>query len=439
MTGDDGKRLGTLDATLLVMGGILGVGIFFTPSQVAERAHEPWAFLTIWLVGGGFALAAALTFAEWGASFPKAGGWYVFLRESFGGLAAFLFAWIVLFVVSTGAIASVASFAAMAIDQALPEVDLEARRPWIAGGMIVAVTAVCVAGARAGANLQNAIMAAKLAAIATLLVAGVALASPMEAYVPAEPVEPRGSLAWGMARALLPVFFAYGGWQMVCYVAPLVRDPERTLPRAIVGGVVGVIAVYLALAWSYERVLGLERLAADQGFATTLGLHVFGPRGGAALSAGLAVSALGWLVVTIFGSPWLYVAMSREGLFPRSFGALSARGAPTLGLCCQLVLALVYLSFSLDFLVDAVVTAEWVFHGLVAWGLLRFRRRNPDAPRPFTSPLYPLAPLCYLVAAVVTLVAQFTTGEVERLVPLLAVLVVGTVAHAVWRRPTTAE
>ncbi|MEX1025712.1 MAG: amino acid permease [Planctomycetota bacterium] len=430
------RRLSTVDATLLVMGGILGVGIFFTPSQVAERAYEPWAFLAMWVIGGGFALAAALTFAEWGASFPKAGGWYVFLRESFGGLAAFLFAWVVLFVISTGAIASVASFAARAVDEALPAYDLEAYRGWIAALAIVGVTGVCLAGARAGATFQNVLMAAKLGAIGCLLVAGLALATPM---APLEPVEAsgvveRGSLWAGMATALLPVFFAYGGWQMVCYVAPLVERPERTLPRAIVGGVLGVIVIYLALACAYLRVLGIDRLASDAGFATVLGNHVFGTSGGALLSAGLAVSALGWLVVTIFGSPWLYVAMAREGLFLPRFARLSGRGAPTAGLLLQLGLALAYLALPLSFLVDAVVSAEWLFHGLVAWGLLRFRRRNPRAPRPFRSPLYPLAPLLYLAAAFATTLSQLTVGEPRVLAVGAAVIAAGALVYALWHR-----
>lgn len=429
------KRLSTFDATLMVMGGIIGIGIFFTPSTVAGRVGSPTAFVGIWALGGLIAMAAAATFAEWGASFPKAGGWYVFLRESFGRLAAFLFAWMVLFVVSTGAIASVSKFAANAVDQALPHVDLSAWQSAISAALIVTVTLVCLAGVKSGTLFQNGIMLIKLGAIATLIFAGLALADPMP-LDPALDVELATPSTGGFFAALLPVFFAYGGWQMVCYVAPLVKDPERTLPRAILFGVGGVIVVYVALAFAYERVLGVEGLAAQSDFASVLGRHVFGSAGGSLLSAGLALSAVGWMVVTIFGSPWLYVAMAREGLFFESFEKLSKAGVPTLGLCLQMGLALLYLTLPLDLLVDGVVNAEWIFHGLVAAGLLRYRARKPEAPRPFTSPLYPLAPLIYLATAIIIVVTQAKTqiAAEEYLIQGvgLAILVAGGLVYATW-------
>ena len=234
------------------MGGILGVGIFFTPQLVAERTVEPWAFLTMWVVGGVFALAAAMTFAEWGASLPEAGGWYVYLRESLGRLPAFLFAWTILSVVSTGAIASVAQFAARSIDSAWAGTELgDPGRLAVSIVLVTGVTVACLAGVKASALFQNAIMTVKLGAIAVLLAAGWLAFDPAapSAVLPAPAVAPvaaAGPTLDGMLSALLPVFYAYGGWQMVCYIAPQVRDPARTLPRAIVLGVVGVIVVYVS-------------------------------------------------------------------------------------------------------------------------------------------------------------------------------------------------
>lgn len=400
------RKLTLLDATLLVMGGIIGVGIFFNPHTIAARVPVAWLYLALWGFGGLVAIAAGFTFAELGATFPRAGGWFAYLREAFGRPLAFVFAWVVLCVQSTGAIASIAKFCAAKLHVLAPVAV--GPEGWIgetaAGAVLIgSVTLVALTGVKRAALVQNACMLTKLLVIAALIVGGflyLGRGTPLPAPEPA--AEPATLSTGSLLLALLPLFYTLGGWQLVGYIAPQVEDPARNLPRAILLGVLGVVVVYLCINVSYLAVLGIDGLAADPGFAGTLSQRAFGPVGERVLAAGMCISAFGICAVNIITTPWLYVAMAREGLFFRSVGAVhEGTGVPRRALLLQALITGVYLFFTLSDLVDSVVFVEWIFHLLAALGLLWLRARRKDLPRPYASPLYPLAPLVYLVAACV--------------------------------------
>jgi APA family basic amino acid/polyamine antiporter len=240
----------------------------------------------------------------------------------------------------------------------------------------------------------------------------------------------------GMVAALLPVFFSYGGWQMICYVAPEVDRPERTLPRAILIGVLGVVALYLLANAAFLHVLGLEGVAAHGDFAARLAERTAGPLGRRLLAAGMGISALGICAVIVIATPWLYVAMARERLFFAGFGRLHPRtGAPVLALLVQAAVALLYLVFgTLQSLVDSVVFVEWIFHGLVALALILLRVRRPDLPRPYASPLFPLAPAIYLLAALLVVGGSLWQAERRPVVTGLAIVALGALLYVPWRR-----
>jgi APA family basic amino acid/polyamine antiporter len=432
------KSLTLLDTTLLVMGGIIGVGIFFNPQRIAERVPATGPYLALWIFGGFVALAAGFTFAELGGSFPRAGSWFVYLRAAFGPFAAFLLAWVVLCVQSAGAIASIAKFCAQRLHVLAPELiggpDSPSERA-AAALLVLATTAVALSGVKRAALVQNACMLAKLLVIAALIVGGLAF---VREAAPASAMEPMpaagGVSASGLVLALLPVFYTLGGWQLVGYVAPEVRDPARTLPRALVLGVLGVVLVYLAVNASVLAVLGIDGLARDPDFARTLSVRAFGPVGEQVLAAGMAVSAFGICAVNVITTPWLYVAMAREGLFFAAMGELDPRtGVPRRALLLQLGVTCVYLFGSLGFLVDSVVFVEWFFHLLAAWALLRLRRRQPELPRPFRSPWYPLAPLAYLATAALVVGGTLATADWRVKGTGLAVLAVGALVYQPWR------
>ena len=441
------RPLGSLDATLLVMGGIIGVGIFFQPSGVAQLVREPVAYVALWAVGGLLALCGAFTFAEWGATLPRAGGWFEYLREAFGRRVAFLFAWIVLLVVSTGALAILAGFCAGMLARLFPVLGAQgsAAQLAVAAALIASITALAAAGIRVGARFQNVCMVTKLAALLVLAVLGLFFAAPgsgaLEHTVAAAPPPP---LARGLVQAMLPVLFTYGGWQMLGYTAAAVREPARTLPRAILVGVVCVIAVYLVVNIAYLRVLGIDGLAAaGPGFAADVARRTLGESGEKLLAAAMAVSAAGIVTVIVLATPWIYVAMSRAGLFFRAFGAVHTKsGAPRLALLTQGAIALLYLGLAhaftsadganpVDYLTGAVVFTEWIFHALAAWGLLRLRRLRPDLERPFRSPT--IFPVVYLALAIVVVAGNLWQGERHQIGTGLVVIALGAVAYAVWK------
>jgi APA family basic amino acid/polyamine antiporter len=422
------RQLNTLDATLLVMGGIIGVGIFYTPALVAESVPRPVPFLAMWAIGGLIALNGALTFAELGGTFPKAGGWYVFLREAFGPFVAFLFAWVVLFAISTGAIAVMVRVFVLN----LPGLSSSGQFA-VGAATIVVVTLLAMLGAKAGATVQNGCMLVKLSAIAAMAVVGLLFAAPA---APRAAATAQPDVAAGMVHALLPVLFACGGWQMLCYIAPQVRDPQRTLPRAIVVGILGVVATYLAINAAYVRVLGIDGLAGNREFAGEMARRTLGPTGGDLLRWAMAISALGVAIVTIVATPWLYVAMAKERLFFARFADLHPRtGAPIAALSVQAVLILGYWTWGhADVLVDSVVFVEWIFHALAAVALLRLRALRADLPRPFRSPLYPLAPVLYVLFALAVVLGTLAQANVKDTWIGLSVLVVGAIVYGPWRR-----
>lgn len=424
------RQLSLFDATMLVMGGIIGVGIFFNPADIARAVPHEGAYLAMWGLGALAAMSGAMTFAELSAAFPRTGGWYVWLREAFGARAAFLFAWVVLLVVSTGACALVARFFASQISElllpAMAEGDAwagDARIITIAGGTVLFVTILGMLGLKSGAIFQNLCMLMKLAAIATFVIAGLALfGDAPQATEVASADRTSTTIPKGMLAASLSVLFSYGGWQLLSYIAPSVKDPQRNLPRAIVVGVTGVAGIYFLINLAYLKVLGIGGLAARDGeqMAVRMANAALGEGVGTTfVTAAMAVSALGFLVATLITTPGIYVAMSREGLFFKGFGKLHATtGAPMLALSTQCLLVLGYLAWSvgdLEFvqsLTAAVVFAEWIFHGMAGLALIVLVKRA-GVDRPFKSPLYPLFPALYVAIAACVVVGNLVTTTRE--------------------------
>ncbi len=439
-----GKKLSLFDATMLVMGGIIGVGIFFNPHGVAREVPQLGPYLAMWVLGGVAALAGAMTFAELAGSFPRTGGWFIFLREAFGALPAFLFAWIVLFVVSTGACAVIADFSAQQVAILVygQDNDADTFRTALGVVLLVGVTALGCLGLKTGAVLQNLCMLLKLGAILVFAVAGLALAAPPAETLAALPelVPGGGSIPSGMMRAALPVLFSYGGWQLVTYIAPSIEDPARNLPRSIMVGVAGVVVVYLVVNYSFARALGIEGLATNPSFAAEVARRTLGPRGETLLVAAMAISSLGICTAILITTPGIYVAMSEERLFFARFGQVSPRtGAPIAALLVQGVVVLAYFTWAridpehVSLLTGGVVFAEWIFHFLCGAALLAVRARRPELARPFKSALYPLFPIVYCSLAAAVVVGTLATTGWKQTGIGLSVLAAGALIYHPWR------
>ena len=388
---------------MAVIGGIIGGGIFRTPATVAERAGTPALTLAAWAVGGVIALIGALCFAELGQRRPRAGGGYVYLRETWGPLTAFLYGWALLLVIATGAMAAVAvTFAGYALALAgLPE---RLTLP-LAIAAIVALSGINWLGVRPGALTQNILTLLKLGALAALIVVGLAAAVPAAAAPPLP--HPAAASGWGvgsLGAALVPVVFTYGGWQQTNFLGEEIIEPEKNLPRALVFGVAVVVAVYMLANLAYLRVLGAGGLAASTAPAADTMERLVGPAGRTLIAGGIAVSALGFLNLVILVTPRVLQAMAADGLFfPRLAKLHPVHRTPTaaIGFLAVWAVALT-LSGTFGQLVDYVTFADWIFFGLTAAGLFIYRSRDAAGGLGgvgFRVPGYPWTPALFVAAA----------------------------------------
>jgi APA family basic amino acid/polyamine antiporter len=386
---------------MAVMGGIIGSGVFLGPEVVAERVRTAGLTLAAWLVGGGVALAGAFCFGELGARRPRAGGGYVYLRDAFGQLPAFLYGWALLLVIATGATAAVAvTFASYAVP--LVGLSPKATLP-LAVGAIAVVSAINYVGVKPAAFTQNAFTLLKLAAVTALIVTGLAAGSGSALpRVPLAPPEGPVSVVLAVGAALVPILFAYGGWQQTNFIAEELMAPERDLPRALVGGVVGVVVVYLLANLVYLRVLGAAGLAASTAPAADLMAQVLGPFGRRFISAGIAVSTFGFLNLVILVTPRVFQAMAADGVFLQGL----ARLHPTYRTPTRAIVFMGAWSIALAVsgtyaeLLDYVVFGDWIFFGLTVASLFRYRARATGAPEPgFRVPAYPWTPVLFVFAA----------------------------------------
>ena len=394
------RRLGLFSATMAVIGGIIGGGIFRTPSAVAQRTGSASLALTTWIVGGVIALIGAFCFGELGQRKPKAGGSYVYLRDAFGPLAAFLNAWAQLLIMLPGGTAAVAVVFA---SYAVPLLGLPpAATVPLAVGAIVFVSGVNYVGVKPASVMQNVFVILKLAALAVLIVVGLTATIPYHPLTPTVAVS--GGVAVALGAALVPVLFTYGGWQNTNLIAEEIIEPERNLPRALVLGVLGVVVVYVLANITYLRLLSAPGLAASTAPAADAMREALGPRGASLIGAGIAVSAFGFLNLNTLVAPRMFQALAQDGLFFRRLAELHPRyRTPTAAILAFSGWTVVLtLSGTFNQLVDYVVFGDWIFFALAAATLFVYRRRDElagVAGSGFRVPGYPLLPALFVLAA----------------------------------------
>ncbi len=444
---------------MAVIGGIIGSGIFLGPQVVAQRVGSAGLTLTAWVLGGVIALIGALCFAELGARRPRAGGGYVYLREAFGPLPAFLYGWTLLLVIATGATAAVAvTFASYAV----PLLGLPPRATVpVAIGAIVLLSAVNYVGVKPAAITQNVFTLLKLAALAALIVAGLlAVASTAPDRLRPPSTAPVGWWAVGVAlgSALVPILFAFGGWQQTNFVAEEIVEPERNLPRALILGVVGVIAVYLLANVAYLRTLGAAGLAASAAPAADAMERALGAGGKTLISAGIAVSSFGFLNLVILVSPRVYQAMAADGLFFPGFARLHPEyRTPGAAIVFQGAWAILLASTgTYGQLLDYVVFGDWIFFGLTVATLFVDRRREgAKVPSPLSSseergpggevprgsggevgfrvPAFPWLPLLFILGAIYVVISSIVVNPANALRGG-GLIALGVPVYLYWRR-----
>jgi basic amino acid/polyamine antiporter, APA family len=434
------RRLGLFDATMIVMGGIIGSGIFINPYVVARQVSTPFLILGVWALGGVIALAAAFIWAELAALRPEVGGQYAYLREAFHPSVAFLYGWALLLVIQTGGMAAVAvTFARYFVELTQPPVA-----DWLVAVLALAsLTAINCLGVRSGSTVQSVLMVLKIVAILALIVFGLLLVGPSTA-----PVMPTSALLdqtisfdliTTVGAAMVPVLFAYGGWQTASFVAGEIREPRKNLPRGLIIGVTGVVGLYLAVNFVCLRVLGTTGLASTTTPASDVMRLALGEQGARAIAAGIAISTLGFLSQGMLTAPRVYFAMAEDGLFFKAVGRLHPKSrVPAVAIALQGLLAIVIaLSGRYEQILNYVVSVDFIFFGLTATCIFVFRRRmeNRDGVdanaitkvpgHPLTTGLFVLT--CWLV--VINTVYRYP----ENTLIGMAILFAGIPAYFFWR------
>ncbi len=407
------RELGVFSAAMMVVGGIIGSGIFFTPSVSARALPTADWVLAVWALGGVVAFAGALTYAELGAMIPSAGGAYVYIREAFGNLPAFLYGWMILALIATGAIAAVAvGFAGYLARLGIVPAG---QTLTVAAAAIVLLATVNYLGVKPGALVQNVLTVAKVAALAALIVGGFALWSHVGAPLPvADAPAARTPLIVALGAAFVPVLFTIGGWQQMNMAAGEVRDPERSIPRALGIGIGIVIAIYLGANVVYLHALGRDGLAASSAAAADAAERYFGAGGGTFIAVSAMVSIFGFISVAILANARVVYAMAADGNFLPAAGRVHPKfGSPHVAIVLIAVWSLVLLVVTrgdLGALLSGVVFADWIFFGLGAASVFALRRSRPDAVRPYRVPGYPWLPAFFVIAAVIGVASSFVSS-----------------------------
>ena len=421
MTGEGlARRIGLFDATMVVMGGIVGSGIFVTPAIVASWTRSRAEMLAAWAVGGVAALLGAFIYADLSRSRPHAGGQYVYLREAYHPAVGFLYGWALLLVIQTGGMAVCAMTFARYFG---PVVGLPLPEGAVAALAMAALVAVNCWGVGAGARTQSALMVSKIAILAAVIACGLigrAASSSLPAAGPSS-----------FATALIPVLFSYGGFQTACFVAAELKDPRRDLPRALVAGVAFVTVLYVGVAFACDRVLGKEALQHSAAPAMDVATRLLGARGASVIGAGVALSSLGFLSQSILTAPRVYFAMAEDGSFLRAVARVHPRTrAPVvaIGLQGALAVALALLG-TYEVLLRYVVAIDFIFFALTAATLFVFGRRG----EPVGVPGHPITTLLFIALCLAVVIATFVHDPLHSAIGLLLTLA-GLPVYLLWRR-----
>jgi APA family basic amino acid/polyamine antiporter len=418
---------------MIVMGGIVGSGIFINPYVVALRVHTPFLILGVWLLGGSLALLGAFIWAELASRLPGAGGQYLYLREAYQPFVAFLYGWVLLLVTQTGGMAAVA----VTFSRYYREITGSAASDGtIAAVTLLGLSAINCLGVRSGSNVQSALMLLKAAAIAAMVVAGILWGGGIVHPLPLLDRPVSVGLGTAIGAAMIPVAFAYGGWQTASFVAGEMRDPRRDLSRGLVLGVIGVVALYLAVNFVCVRVLSPEGLAATRTPASAVMRVVLGERGARWIAFGIAVSTLGFLSQGILTAPRVYYAMARDGLFFKSVGRLSRRtGVPAVAIVLQgLTATVIALSGRYEQILNYVVSVDFISFGLTAASLFVFRREHSVlSSSSYRSPGHPYTTATFVLACSAIVISTIATSPRNSAVGLL-ILLAGIPVYWYWSR-----
>jgi len=397
------RQLGLTAVTALVVGEVIGIGIFLAPAGMARSLGSPFWLLIVWLLMGVMALSGALCYGELAARTPEAGGGYVYLREAYGPAVAFLYGWKCMLVMDPGITAALAVGVASYVGYALGLAGASLKL--IAIGTILILAAVNVAGLRLGSGVMQWLTALKLGALILIAVLALAMqAGQWSNFVPF--VAQRGGsdpLPGALAPALVGAFFAFGGWWEIAKLTGEARDPARTLPRALALGVAIITGIYIMTSAVFLYLVPLDRVTSGEAFAAQAGEALFGVAGGKVFALIVILAVLGSLLGLLMALPRVYYAMASDGVFFKAVAQVHSRfGTPARAIAIQTGIASLYVALgTFNEIIGYFVFVTVLFVGLTVTGLFRIRRRAPDASHQTWG--YPVTPVVFLALVVVLL------------------------------------
>src|SRR5262249_49956309 len=406
------RRLGLWSAVAVLVGSTIGSGIFRTPAGVAQRSDDVPLFLLAWVVGAVVVLCGALTYSELAAAFPRSGGVYVFVRESFGRLPAFLFVWAELWVIRPGAFGAIGITASAytlrtlghdpaAIVLSLGPLGIRAEQ-LLGCGYILLVGTVNFFGIHRGAVLQNLSTAFKVGALAALILVGFALGSESTALPAGGILAQRAPVGLSaFLLAMVAILWAYDGWADLAFVGGEVRDPQKILPRALLIGTTTVVVLYLGANLVYLSLIPTQQMKPAELVAADVAQLVIGPAGVVIVSAAIAISTFGTLNGSMMTAPRIFFAAAEDGLLPGPLARVDPRThAPTGAVALMTVMGMVFITIrTFTALADQFIIGIWPFYALAVAGVYVLRRTQPQLERPYRTWGYPVVPFVFLLAA----------------------------------------
>jgi amino acid transporter len=391
-----------LSAIAVLIGSTIGTGIFRSPAGIAGKVPHEGLYLLLWALGGFFSLCGALTLAELAGALPQTGGVFVYLREGWGRLPAFLFGWSELTIIRASALGAVATvFAEYALR--LLGKESSAGVHYVAAGAILLVAVFNIIGIKLGALVQNLTTGTKYGALVILVLAAFLIGGNNPAPVAAQPVEvPNDTSLVMFGLAFISLLWVYDGWADVTFLSGEVKRPERNLPLTIIGGTVAVIAIYLLANFAYLHLLDIKQIASSKLVAADTAYRIVGEAGVKLVSIAVMISAFGTLNGSMMTGPRIFFAMADDGLFFKKIASVHPRfRTPHVAISLAAALAVIFVMVrTFEQLTDAFVLAIWPFYALGAAAVYTLRRKRPDLPRSYRTWGYPITPVLFILSVI---------------------------------------
>jgi len=434
------RRLGLWSAVAVLVGSTIGSGIFRTPAGVARLVDDVPLFLLAWVLGAAVVLCGALTYSELAAAFPRSGGVYVFVRESFGPLPAFLFTWAELWVIRPGAFgaigitASAYTLRTLGYDPATEVVGSIRAEQLLGAGYILLVGAVNYMGIHRGAILQNLSTAFKVGALALLVIVGFAFGT-AGATPDGGILAQRASVGLSpFLLAMVAILWAYDGWADLAFVGGEVKDPQRNLPKALLIGTGTIVVLYLAANLVYLYLIPIQTMKGAELVAADVARLVIGPAGVVVVSAAIAVSTFGTLNGSMMTAPRIFFAAAEDGLIPKAIARVDPRTqAPTAAVLLMMVMGIIFILIRrFNDLANQFIIGIWPFYALAVAGVFVLRRTRPDLERPYRTWGFPVVPLLFLAGAVL-LLGNYLVSETRAFAWDIGIILSGVPFYVLWR------